>query len=47
MRICSYVVFISLDVLEVQGDRILPGVGLIYIADAMRRQVDLAILVTL
>ena len=35
----------ALDVLEVEGDRVLPGLGLVDVAYPMRCQVDLAILV--
>lgn len=39
------VLFVALQVLQVDGHRVLPGVGFVDIADAMGGQVDLAILV--
>lgn len=40
----SYIELVTLDILEVQGHRVLSRLGLVHIADAMRSQVDLAIL---
>lgn len=40
----SHIVFVALYVLQVQGNRVLPGVRFVYIADPMGGQVDLPIL---
>ena len=40
----TYIELIALDILEVQGDRVLSGFDLVHVADTMRCQVNLAIL---
>ena len=44
-RHSTYVELITLHIFEIEGDRVLPGFGLVDVAYPMRCQIDLAILV--